>query len=445
MDNILMQAMTEKTEQSTDEVLMSAISKADKYDDILMHYGVDGMHWYERRYQNLDGSLTPLGRIHYGIGKARAKRAEKKIRKAEKAEADRVKKVEKLARSGNVDKIYKNRALFTREEMADAVTRAEQINKFKKTGMKAQAVEKLKTLAEDKKKQEQSPKVKPEDIKKAKVTLDSIAKGAKAVVGVYTAYNTLASAVNMTTGEKTLPQLDAESFRNWKAKRGQALDDVAGDTYTNVTKESYKTYLKTGNRDDLETTRLGKNKDARSALQKEKDSAPKKDKPSSPQGTNWFDYTSPRYDISVGPDGGKRKVTLGESAKGTYDALKQRTITDQDVTNAIVKARLSEDHSVSMDQSIDNQLKSISRQRAKDAATQRYRDTWTGTSTTARDESDLFSVMSAYIPKDSMPYSTSNDLARAMSGQKIQDLEQIFLYDRIQNDGRKSYSLKAKW
>lgn len=85
MDDILMQAMAKDTEQSTDEVLMSAINESDEYDDILMHYGVDGMHWYERRYQNPDGSLTPLGRIHYGIGKARAKRAEKKIRKAEKS------------------------------------------------------------------------------------------------------------------------------------------------------------------------------------------------------------------------------------------------------------------------------------------------------------------------------------------------------------------------
>lgn len=25
------------------------------------------MHWGERRYQNYDGSLTPLGRLHYGI------------------------------------------------------------------------------------------------------------------------------------------------------------------------------------------------------------------------------------------------------------------------------------------------------------------------------------------------------------------------------------------
>lgn len=36
-------------------------------DDSLIHYGVRGMKPGVRRYQNKDGSLTPLGRQHYGI------------------------------------------------------------------------------------------------------------------------------------------------------------------------------------------------------------------------------------------------------------------------------------------------------------------------------------------------------------------------------------------
>lgn len=32
----------------------------------LMHHGIKGMKWYQRRYQNKDGSLTPQGRIRYG-------------------------------------------------------------------------------------------------------------------------------------------------------------------------------------------------------------------------------------------------------------------------------------------------------------------------------------------------------------------------------------------
>lgn len=34
----------------------------------LMHHGIEGQKWGVRRWQNKDGSLTPEGKIHYGIG-----------------------------------------------------------------------------------------------------------------------------------------------------------------------------------------------------------------------------------------------------------------------------------------------------------------------------------------------------------------------------------------
>ena len=39
--------------------------EADSY-NAMMHSGTKGQRWGRRRYQNPDGSLTPLGRIHYG-------------------------------------------------------------------------------------------------------------------------------------------------------------------------------------------------------------------------------------------------------------------------------------------------------------------------------------------------------------------------------------------
>lgn len=37
----------------------------------LYHWGIPGMKWRQRRYQNKDGSLTALGREHYGVGEPR--------------------------------------------------------------------------------------------------------------------------------------------------------------------------------------------------------------------------------------------------------------------------------------------------------------------------------------------------------------------------------------
>lgn len=37
------------------------------YEQYLMHHGIRGQKWGERRFQNQDGSLTPEGRKRYGI------------------------------------------------------------------------------------------------------------------------------------------------------------------------------------------------------------------------------------------------------------------------------------------------------------------------------------------------------------------------------------------
>lgn len=37
----------------------------------LMHYGTKGQKWGDRKYQYEDGSLTPEGKIHYGVGQGK--------------------------------------------------------------------------------------------------------------------------------------------------------------------------------------------------------------------------------------------------------------------------------------------------------------------------------------------------------------------------------------
>ena len=71
-------------------------------DNELYHYGVLGMKWGVRRYQNADGSLTPAGRKHA------QELADKEARKA-------VKKDRKYA--------MKNRSLLSDEELNSRIVR----------------------------------------------------------------------------------------------------------------------------------------------------------------------------------------------------------------------------------------------------------------------------------------------------------------------------------
>lgn len=49
--------------------------------EFLCHFGVRDMHWGVRRWQNPDGSLTPEGRIHYGVKGTRNRAKAKEIAK----------------------------------------------------------------------------------------------------------------------------------------------------------------------------------------------------------------------------------------------------------------------------------------------------------------------------------------------------------------------------
>lgn len=104
----------------------------------LEHSGVMGMHWGQRRYQNKDGSLTTLGRIHYGIGQRRAARAEAKKTK--------------VMQSGDAKTVLKYRKKLTDEEFDAAMARVAKTDALKAN---AYAKKNAKKAAKEAKKQQE--------------------------------------------------------------------------------------------------------------------------------------------------------------------------------------------------------------------------------------------------------------------------------------------------
>lgn len=116
----------------------------------LRHYNIKGSKWGQRRFQNKDGSLTPAGRIRYGVGKdkkngvsaldklkiKRKAAANKKGQPVKKPTAQKtpaqIKKEQEAAReakrksviaSRSAKELYDNAHLFTTDELRAAKER----------------------------------------------------------------------------------------------------------------------------------------------------------------------------------------------------------------------------------------------------------------------------------------------------------------------------------
>ena len=110
------------------------IRTEDYYKDDLEHSGVKDMKWGVRLYQYKDGSLTPLGRIHYNVGPPRVKQKYSEAKRlTDEKDADRAakKQIQKIE-----DKATRERAERANKEAINKLY----LEREKTKQMKAEAV-----------------------------------------------------------------------------------------------------------------------------------------------------------------------------------------------------------------------------------------------------------------------------------------------------------------
>jgi len=140
----------------------------------LEHSGIPGQKWHVRRFQNKDGSLTPEGRIRYGVGEKRDSSDVKKtnapisgsnaspskqsavsveFKKPESSSTEPHKetaeehraKVQRAIKSGNRDEVKKYAIDMTSNELRDAMAKVDLMQQLNKSAPKKTVLDRIDT------------------------------------------------------------------------------------------------------------------------------------------------------------------------------------------------------------------------------------------------------------------------------------------------------------
>ena len=187
-------------------IIDGAIMSYDTATNYLAHYGTPKMRWGQRWYQYEDGSLTPLGRIHYGYGKSKKdyalaaawatkeglKVGAKSVGKAAVSGAKAIANAKRKADEGDFERrkrkaaetaegVAKNPEYFTNEELKSLNERFNTESQIRDKGAKEHKEKKAyrEMIAEEKAREKTQKRLEKDARKKAKEE-EKKAKAAKA-------------------------------------------------------------------------------------------------------------------------------------------------------------------------------------------------------------------------------------------------------------------------
>lgn len=127
----------------------------------LMHWGIKGMHWGIRRYQNKDGSLTPAGKKRYDKEMAKLKEEEKIAKNKLRTQA----KLNKLdEKRKEIEALKKGKTLSTESQ------------KTSKPSVKDMSDDELKRVVTRMQLEQQYKKLNPEQVSAGKRLVDKVVK-----------------------------------------------------------------------------------------------------------------------------------------------------------------------------------------------------------------------------------------------------------------------------